>query len=329
MERESASLCRESASRIEDVARQIFEGSIKIEDLEIILENEEQMKTLCKLIPFSSDVDSRELLQANDVLRRLKTRLEEFQFYRELKVHLGELCNHLKDIDGKQTTCIIVSIDCMESVVVFAGAAQLLSELQNDHGRKEIRRVYQKENGGLRFGLFQGARKLQPMLKPFYVMSVEHNSYTFLIIWEEQMNQAKAKKPTLTIAEIPELVWKPTFAHCQVFLEHLQNRQVKLSDVDKYFEHQKNAANLQRDLQSFSAAIAKCQRQKVSTSWIPGLVDVLQQYWLLCKAKDTAEILISLKDKLKFIPTSHFHLVQALPQQVTVNSSQFLEFYAV
>ena len=164
----------------------------------------------------------------------------------------------------------------------FAGAAQLLSELQNDHGKNEIRRVCQKMNGGLRFCLFQGARKLQPMLKPFYIMSHEHNSYTFLIIWEEQMNQAKAKKPTLTIAEIPELVWKPTFTHCQEFLEHLQNRQVKLSDVDKYFEHQKNAANLQRDLQSFSAAIAECQRQKVSTSWIPGLVDVLQQYWLLC-----------------------------------------------
>ena len=102
MERDSASLCRKSASQIEDVARRIFEGSIKVEDLEIILENEEQMRTLCKLIPFSSDVDSRELLQANDVLKRLKTRLEEFQFYRELKVHLGELCNHMKDIDGKQ-----------------------------------------------------------------------------------------------------------------------------------------------------------------------------------------------------------------------------------
>ena len=213
------------------------------------------------------------------------------------------------------------------SLDFFAGATQLLTELQNDHGRREIRKVCQKVNGGLRFCLFQGARKLQPMLKPFYIMSNEHQSYTFLIIWEEQMNQAKAKKPSLTIEEIPELVWKPTLTHCQEFLEHLQNRQVKLSDVDKYFEHQKNAANLKRDLQSFSTAIAKCQRQKVSTSWIPGLVDVLQQYWLLCKAQDTAETLISLRDKLKFTPTPRFQLIQRLPQEVTINTSVISELF--
>ena len=102
MEWESASLCEKSASQLEDVARKIFEGSINIEDLNIILENEEQMKTLCTLIPFSSDVDSQKPLQANDVLKMLKTRLEEFQFYRELKVHLSVLCNHMKDIGGKQ-----------------------------------------------------------------------------------------------------------------------------------------------------------------------------------------------------------------------------------
>lgn len=102
MEWESASFCGMSASQLEDIAKKICEGSIKIEDLNIILENEDQMKTLCTLIPFSSDVDPQKLLQANDVLKTLKTRLEEFQFYRELKVHLSELCNHMKDIHGKQ-----------------------------------------------------------------------------------------------------------------------------------------------------------------------------------------------------------------------------------
>ena len=110
MERESASLCRNSASLLEDVAKSIFDGSIKFEDLEIIQashENEEQIKTLCTLLPFSSDVDSRELLQANNVLKSLTTHLEEFQFYNKLKVRLGELCNHMKDINGKQCTYII------------------------------------------------------------------------------------------------------------------------------------------------------------------------------------------------------------------------------
>ena len=102
MQRESAILCRNSASQLEDVTKSLCEGSIKIEDLEIIKENEVQLRTLCTLMPFSFDVDSQQLLQTNNLLRALETRLEEFQFYSESKVHLGEVCNHMQDISGKQ-----------------------------------------------------------------------------------------------------------------------------------------------------------------------------------------------------------------------------------
>ena len=104
MERESASLCRETASRLENVAKCIVEGSIKIEELENInadRDNKEQMNVLCGLVPFSSDVDSRQLLKASDVLKALEVHLEEYQYYKTLKVHLGELCNHMQDVDGK------------------------------------------------------------------------------------------------------------------------------------------------------------------------------------------------------------------------------------
>ena len=181
-----------------------------------------------------------------------------------------------------------------------------------------------KVNDELRFHLFQGAVKLQSMLKPFYIMCHEHMSCTFLIVWEEQMRKTKAVTPSITVEEVPALVWQPAFVQCQQFLEQLQARQVKLSDVDKYFEHQKDTANLQRDIESFNAAIAKCKNQKIcstNTSWIPGLVEALQQYWLLCKARDTAEALIGLKNSLNFTltPLSLFKLIQSLPQEVIVN----------
>ena len=102
MEKESASLCRNSALQLEDITKSICEGTIKIGDLEFIKENEVQLRTLCTLIPFSFDIDSQQLLQANDVLSALKIRLEELQFYSELKVHLGEVCNHMQDVGGKQ-----------------------------------------------------------------------------------------------------------------------------------------------------------------------------------------------------------------------------------
>ena len=102
MERESAFLCRNSASQLEDITKSLCDGSIKIEDLEIIKENKVQLRTLCTLIPFSFDVDPQQLLQGRGVLRALETRLEEFQFYSELKVHLGEVCNHMQDVNGKQ-----------------------------------------------------------------------------------------------------------------------------------------------------------------------------------------------------------------------------------
>ena len=102
-------------------------------------------------------------------------------------------------------------------------------------------------------------------------MCHKHFSYTFQIIWEEQMRKTKAEMPNLTIEEVPALVWEPTFGQCQRFLEQLQTRQVKLSDVDKYFGHQPKTANLQRDLESFYAAVAKCKNPKnffTDTSWM-------------------------------------------------------------
>lgn len=184
----------------------------------------------------------------------------------------------------------------------------------------------QKVNNEFRCYLFQGAVKLQSMLKPFHIMCHEHTSNTFLIIWNEQIKEKKATMPNLTIEEVPALVWQPTFAQCQQFLEQLQTQQVKLNDVDKYFQHQMKTANLQRDLESFYAAIAKCNNQKISTtnpSWISGLVKALQQYWLLCKARDTAEALVGLKNNLNFTltPLSFFRMIQSLPQEVNINYS--------
>jgi len=114
-------------------------------------------------------------------------------------------------------------------------------------------------------------------------------------------------------------VWKPTFTCCQRFLEQLENREVKLADVDKYFEGRKNIGSLRTDLQSFSAAIAVCRNnQRNNTAWIPGLVEVLQKYWLLCKARDAAQALISLQTKVQFKPTPQFQSVKKLLQEVRV-----------
>lgn len=104
MERGSASICRDTASLLEAIAKRIVEGSVKIEELgniNALQDNKEQLKVLCGLLPFSSDVDSQQLLQASDVVKALKIRLEEYQFYKMLKVHLGELCNHMQAVDGK------------------------------------------------------------------------------------------------------------------------------------------------------------------------------------------------------------------------------------
>ena len=177
----------------------------------------------------------------------------------------------------------------------------------------------QKVNSGFELYSLRVAVQLRPMLEPFYLMCHKHKSFTFLIIWEEQIKKSKANKPSLTIEEVPELVWKPTFAQCQELLRQLHDRHVKLSDVDKYFEHWKDTNNLQGDIQSFSAAIANCKEQKSNTSWIPGLVSELQQYWLLCNARDTAEALISLRDKVKFATTHRFELVEVLHQEVIID----------
>lgn len=200
------------------------------------------------------------------------------------------------------------------------GASQLLAELQNNYGGKEIRAVCQKaDDGRMRSTLFRGVVQIQPMLKPFYTMCNKHKSYTFLVIWEEQMTKAKASYPNLTIEDVPEKVWKPTFTCCQRFLEQLENREVKLADVDKYFEGRKNIGSLRTDLQSFSAAIAVCRNtQRNNTAWILGLVEVLQKYWLLCKARDAAQALISLQTKLQFKPTPQFQSVKKLLQEVRV-----------
>ena len=212
----------------------------------------------------------------------------------------------------------------MPLVLYTLGASQLLADLQANYGGKQIRAVCQKtDSGGVRFSLFRGVSEVQTMLKPFYTMCNKHKSYTFLVIWDEQMKKAKASYPNLTIEDVPEKVWKPTLTCCQRFSEQLESREVKLAEVDKYFEGRKNLASrrLCTDLESFSAAIAACRNiQKSNARWIPGLVELLQQYWLLCKARDAAQALISLQMKLKFASSPRFQLVQRLPQEVCKSS---------
>ena len=130
------------------------------------------------------------------------------------------------------------------------------------------------------------------------------------------MKAAGRGNPDLTIGDIVTHVWEPTFLQCQQLLDELQSRSIRLSVVDEHFgRYQTRLDDLNRDLTKLCHGVNSCLNNfTAKTTWIRGVVQLIQQYWSLCRCADAAETFLELKQRLQL--RGNFDVVEALAAKV-------------
>ena len=140
-------------------------------------------------------------------------------------------------------------------------------------------------------------------------------------IWKSQTRAAIQENQDLEINDIVTEIWEPTFLRCQKILDELHNGSMRLSIIDEHFgTYQTDLKKLERDLTSLCCGVWSCLDQlEVSTAWIKGVVQLIQQYWSLRHCTSAADTFLELKQRLQL--EGNFDQVELLAAQVIARTA--------
>ena len=150
----------------------------------------------------------------------------------------------------------------------------------------------------------------------FSVMSSQ--SILFQEIWGGHMKLAATSQQELTIEAIKSVLWDPTFTECNELLDTLQDRSIKLHEVDRFFRDSKHE-DIAFQLRELSTSIHKCvcaDRTKCNLRWIGGAVQHICDYQSLLTLSKAASVVLTLKAKLSL--TGNFKAVETLAKEVRI-----------
>lgn len=170
------------------------------------------------------------------------------------------------------------------------------NELKLDEASK-INTLLTRDESGIKVVCFQRAHVLTSFAWMFCVFHELHCSL-FHDIWTLKMREARSQNPSLSVNDLEQKVWNPTFNQCQVMLKELQNLSMTLSHVDSYFQnYNENELSLQFEL--LDQCISYCVHQKPIITWVQETVDKITDYRRLCDYSDAANSFLELKKSLK------------------------------
>ena len=169
-------------------------------------------------------------------------------------------------------------------------------------------------NDSVQFNCFELAQPLQGMLNNYYTLSHKKQSDLFDQVWACVLRrESKAK---LTLSDVVDRIWNPTFTECCQLVESVHSKSIKLRDVDQFFRGFKNAHAIRNDLVILFSAIETCYNRKIATTgWIESSVELMEQYWSLREQAEVANIVLDLKESLNL--TGDFDIIEDVASKVT------------
>ena len=183
---------------------------------------------------------------------------------------------------------------------------------------EEIQTLCVRENQ-IRILLFQSADSLSAFAHKFYIMDHKHSNKIFTMKWNGAISAAVNNPGAfLTLADIKSKVWDPAFHSCQILLQELHDRSMKLTHVDKCFKQHKNS-NLEKQLRELFAGVNACLGENRSGAWIRGVVRRIHDYWDLCNSHKAASAFLDLKEALN-LQKGDFSNIEKLATEVSVGS---------
>ena len=203
---------------------------------------------------------------------------------------------------------------------VLLGLDDLMKELQQDYGSKQIRSVcVSKGPSHLVHHCFKTAAPLDPIMTLYDFMARHHPNDLFHRIWSAASWRAVKEKPDLTIKDIVTKIWNPAFKECCRVLDSLQDHSMKLKEVNDRFYQFDDGNMIIAHLEKLYKGVELCHRRSPPTkhpSWIDSAVECMQQYWTLCRYAKAAQTVLQLKQKLEL--TGDFSLMETIAKKVSL-----------
>ena len=171
--------------------------------------------------------------------------------------------------------------------------------------------------GVITFHCFESASTLHPIVADFHCMAKVHGNDLFNRIWKNQLKVVGRQKDQLQIDDIVTQMWNPTFMKCEMLLDSLHSRTIKLCEVDEYFQqYQSNQTDqLKTLLTSLVNGVNTCLNQsQMAPTWITGVVCIIQEYWSLCRHATAAATFLEVQRQLQL--SGDFNLVERLATKV-------------
>lgn len=179
-----------------------------------------------------------------------------------------------------------------------------------------INELCKLSDGEIVFTSLQSAFPLDDIREQFNIMFSIYSTTLFQDIWEKHMKNAKRSERTeLTLEDIKTVIWQPAIRECIRLLNSLEDRSIKLVDVDHFF---KSLKDRKRQLQRLSLGVSKCSSGKMTKEfdWINDAIRHMEDYWSLLDLSQAASIVIKLKMKLDL--SGDFRAIEILANEVLI-----------
>lgn len=130
------------------------------------------------------------------------------------------------------------------------------------------------------------------------------------------MKSAVSTLHTVTLNDILPHVWTPCFQRCKDILESMVSLQIKLSEVEKYFNKHEFGHNLETQLNNLFKGLNECKAnlKGVTVDNLNVAAQLIRQYWNLCQYRHVANIFLNLRDVLNL--HGNFYPVERLSSKV-------------
>lgn len=163
------------------------------------------------------------------------------------------------------------------------------------------------------------AASLDPaFMNEFWIMTEECESKIFSYLWYKILHQYQLHG--LELRDVAMSVWSPVFSQCEKLLVELKDYSISLTTVDQLFRGQP-VSSITANIEQLYKGVRKCKKsmEVEDFKWIKGVVERINQYWLLSGYDDAAQAFLKIRDAFNL--TGDFQLVENMSSQVRCRSA--------
>ena len=221
----------------------------------------------------------------------------------------------MPSLHDERSQLVNAGLHASQQCISITGLDDLRNEITGFNLETPINQLCRREENDVIFISMVSAKPIDKTARQFDIMYREYSTDIFFSIWKSKVKAARSQRAAkLAIEDIKLIMWGPTVDEGRSLLESLQDRSIKLTEVDRYFSEIKD---LESQLHRFHGGIMRClgsTEQVKSFKWLKTAVKLIEEYWSLLRLADAADVIIDIKNSLTL--SGDFTLIQSIAEKV-------------